>query len=409
MEDKKSEEKFVKIKREVVKLGDEYLVNFEPNYAEERSLEEMKLSEELEKGVREYTNGVLKEIQKVAIEPIIAGRDVVAVSTYQSGKTVALSIAALERVDVTINSTQVLILACTRESAYNNADIIERIGKYSKVKMHTWCGGSPIQQDIDSLESRVHIVVGTTGRVKQMFKKGLIDPDYLKVLIIDDANEISDKGLLPGYRDIFRLLNGDIQIVLFALFSTKGIVNLIKKQMSNSVNIVVKSEVVIPEGVKQYYIPVEEFDLKEKVLADFLSSPNNNLGDSRIVIICNWGWRIKKLEKMLSESGIEISWLYGEIGQSERNKVIRDFKDSKTKILVGVGGLLTKSFNTLKNCTIITCDLHRNALYYLENLNRLGESGTMINLVLPKEINSLRAYEKRYNTEVAEWVFKSED
>jgi ATP-dependent RNA helicase DDX19/DBP5 len=218
-----------------------------------------------------------------------------------------------------------------------------------------------------------------------------------------------NKKIEPEYKRIFNILEDEVQIALFCLFSTEGIVYLLKNNLKNAARIMIESKIVVPKEVKQYYLLVEKFSMKEQFLADFLSNPNNNLTSDQIIIYINSAKRINKLKRMLADKGVEISCLNGSLDPSERSKIIADFKERKIKILVGVGSLLCNLFHKFENGTIITSDLQRNILFYNQRLNKLGSKGTFINLVLPREMDSLKRYEKKFNTEVNEWVFKLEE
>ncbi|KAA6309290.1 MAG: putative DEAD/DEAH box helicase, partial [Streblomastix strix] len=142
-------------------------------------------------------------IQQRAIAPVLRGRDVIAQAQSGTGKTATFSIAALQCVNVSSRETQVLILSPTRELALQIQKVIVTLGQHLSVKCHASIGGSSLNEDIRRLEAGCHIVVGTPGRVTDMIKKKNLHVKSIKMLVLDEADEMLNAGFREQIYEIY--------------------------------------------------------------------------------------------------------------------------------------------------------------------------------------------------------------
>ena len=148
----------------------------------------------------------------------------------------------MQSIETTSDETQALIVVHTRELAYQVHKVVESIGEYTGVKVHACCGGTAVRDDIRKLKDGVHVVVGTPGRVKEMMKKGFLKSDFLKLFILDEADEMLSRGFKTQIQDIFKFLPGEIQIGLFSATMPPEILRLSENFMRDPARILVKKD-----------------------------------------------------------------------------------------------------------------------------------------------------------------------
>lgn len=142
--------------------------------------------------------------------------------------------------------------------------------------VHACVGGTSVKEDIQILRKGAHIVVGTPGRINDMMKKGHFKTDYLRLFVMDEADEMLSRGFKQQIQDIFKYLPGDVQIALFSATMPNEILSLTKHFMRDPKKILVKSEDLTLEGISQYYIAVEKEEWKIEVLLDLYANLDIN-------------------------------------------------------------------------------------------------------------------------------------
>lgn len=175
------------------------------------------ISEELLHAVTDMGFISPSPIQAEAIPPILAGRDVIGQAQTGTGKTAAFGIPALELVDIQDRSVQTLILCPTRELALQVAEEIKKLAKYKRgVRIEAIYGGDSIERQIRSLKSGVHIVIGTPGRVMDHMERNTLKLDHVKMMILDEADEMLDMGFREDIESILEDMPEERQTILFS-------------------------------------------------------------------------------------------------------------------------------------------------------------------------------------------------
>ncbi|GFS27880.1 ATP-dependent RNA helicase eIF4A [Elysia marginata] len=186
---------------------------FEHHYIEVvDAFDDMSLREDLLRGIYAYGFEKPSAIQQKAILPCIKGCDVIAQAQSGTGKTATFAIAILEKLDLNNRQTQALVLAPTRELAHQIWRVIMTLGDYMNVKCHACVGGTGVRKDIRTLEEGAPIVVGTPGRVFEMMNRGFLISSSIKMLVLDEADEMLSLGFKEQIFDIFQLMPNDAQV-----------------------------------------------------------------------------------------------------------------------------------------------------------------------------------------------------
>jgi len=243
----------------------------------------MKLREDLLRGIYGYGFERPSIIQQKAIVPFARGNDTIAQAQSGTGKTATYSIGMLEQLDYSKRTVQGLILVPTRELALQVQRVIASIGDYLGVASHACIGGTSVQKDMSVLRSGVHVIVGTPGRVFDMMRRKTFDTDTVKHVILDEADEMLSRGFIDIIRDIFTILPSNSQVGVFSATMPPEIVEITNKILHDPIKIMVKTEELTLQGIRQFYINVEKEEWKLDTLCDLY----NEISINQSMIFCN--------------------------------------------------------------------------------------------------------------------------
>lgn len=228
-----------------------------------RSFDDMNLKPDLLKGIYAYGFEKPSAIQQRAIRPIVRGRDVIAQSQSGTGKTAVFSISALQLLDSHSRETQVLILSPTRELAEQTQKVVSTLGDFMNVRCHACIGGKSLGLDIKEFQSGgVQVVSGTPGRVFDLIRRNAMSTKHLKAMILDEADEMLDRGFKEQIYDIYRYLPASTQVVLMSATLPRNVLEMTTKFMNDPIRILVRRDELTLEGIQQYYIAVEKEEWK---------------------------------------------------------------------------------------------------------------------------------------------------
>ena len=269
-----------------------------------------------------------------------------------------------------------------------------------KIKVHACVGGTVVKEDIRILKQGVHVVVGTPGRVHDMMKRGFMKTEYLKLFVLDEADEMLSRGFKTQIQDIFKFLPADIQIALFSATLPPEILKLTKHFMRDPAKILVKNQELTLEGIHQYYVAVEKEEWKIEVLLNLYA----NLDINQALIYCNTKKRVEELEKVMTEQDFVVSIMHGEMDQVKRDIVMKQFRQGAVRVLITTD-LLARGIDVQQVGLVINYELplqKENYIHRIGRAGRFGRKGTAINFVLPKDARFLKDIQDHYNTQIDE-------
>ena len=367
---------------------------------EVNSFEDLNLKENLLRGIYGYGYEKPSVIQQKAIMPVIDGHDVIAQAQSGTGKTATFSIGMLQNIDETQDEIQALILAHTRELALQILTVIKNISSYMNLRYNLCVGGTLIRDNIDELLKNPQIIIGTPGRVLDMINKKALNTRNLKVLIIDEADEMLSKIFSNQIYDIFRFLPNSIQVGLFSATMTEEFFKLSKCFMRDPVKILVKNEELTLEGIKQFYINVEKNENKFCTLCDIYEA----CSISQTIIYANSKRSVEEISRRLNDSNFSIASIHGEMSQDERNKIMEEFRSGQSRILISTD-LLSRGIDVQQVSLVINYDIPNNIESYIHRIGRsgrYGRKGVAINFVTGYDYKKMEEIEKFYSTQVEE-------
>ena len=362
------------------------------------TFEDMKLKKDLMRGI--FNHGFVKPsaIQQKAIIPLIMKKDTIAQAQSGSGKTATFSIGVLQNIDFDDLKTQALIIAPTRELAIQIHEVIKALGVFLKAKIHLCTGGTQVSEDKKSLKEGVHIVVGTPGRIRDMMNRQILDASYLKMLIIDEADEMLGMGFLDQINEIIKLIPPDCQIGLFSATIPPEIVKMTETIMDNPAKILVKKENLTLEGIKQYYLSCTSDANKYDNLFEIFA----NIDINQCIIYCNTKDKSEKLAEVMREKDFVVSCIHGSMTQDIRNQVMKEFRDGASRILISTD-LLARGIDVHQVGLVINIELpsrKENYIHRIGRSGRYGRRGIAINLVTTHEVNYMVEIQQFYHTQI---------
>lgn len=364
--------------------------------------EDLEISDELLRGIFSYGFEKPSPIQMKAIKPIMMKRDVLAQAQSGTGKTATFSIGALSRVVVKDNFTQVLIMSPTHELTSQISDVISALGNsITGLRVKTIIGGSSIDADAAEMrKSPPHIIVGTPGRVSDMLRRRYINGKKLKLMVLDEADEMLSSGFKEQVYNIFQYLNSDIQIALFSATIPNEMIPLTEKFMRNPVKISVKVEQLTLEGIKQYYVALDDDVQKYDTLKDIY----NRMSFNQCIIYCNSVRRVQDLYDAMKQDNFPVCCIHSNMDKSERNQAFRDFRKGVSRVLIS-SNVTARGIDIQQVSVVINFDIPRNVHTYLHRIGRSGRwgrKGTGINFVTRRDMYNLRSIEDFYHCQINE-------
>lgn len=366
------------------------------------SWDELDLNPDLLRGIYSYGFEKLSPIQSKAIDPIRLGRDVIAQAQSGTGKTGSFTVGALSRINVNENSNQVLIMAPTHELAQQITSVIKSISNMmTGVRIKTIIGGSSIDEDVTEMrETPPHIIVGCPGRVYDMIRRRHINATKLKLVILDEADEMLSSGFKEQIYNVFQYLNKNVQIALFSATLPNNIFQITNKFMRNPIKICVKAESLTLEGIKQYYVAVD--DDREKYLT--LKDLYKHITVAQCIIYSNSVKRVVDLYEAMKEDGFPVCCIHSSMEKSEREKSFKDFKGGVARVLIS-SNVTSRGIDIQQVSVVINFDLPRDVHNYLHRIGRSGRwgrKGTGINFITRRDIPKMKEIEAYYSTQVEE-------
>jgi len=364
------------------------------------SFEDLNLKDNLLRGIYGYGYEKPSVIQQKAILPVINGNDIIAQAQSGTGKTATFTIGMLQNIDDTQDNVQALILAHTRELAFQILSVVKNLAKYMNFRYNLCVGGTMIRDNIDELLTNPHIVIGTPGRVLDMINKKALNTRNLKILIIDEADEMLSKIFSNQIYDIFRFLPNTIQVGLFSATMTEEFFKLSNCFMRDPVKILVKNEELTLEGIKQFYINIEKNDFKIDTLCDIYEA----CSISQTIIYCNSKRGVEEVSRRLNDNNFSIASIHGEMSQDDRNKIMEEFRTGQSRILISTD-LLSRGIDVQQVSLVINFDIPNNIESYIHRIGRsgrYGRKGVAINFVTGYDYKKMEEIEKYYSTQVDE-------
>ena len=363
--------------------------------------DDLDIKPELLRGIYAYGFEKPSPIQKQSILPLLNGKDVLAQAQSGTGKTACFTISSLHLVDVDINSTQTIIIAPTRELSYQIKNVVDAIGiNIKKLKTQLLVGGTSTDNDIKLLrENTPHIIIGCPGRIQDMLRRKYINYN-IKLLVLDEADEMLSSGFKEQIYNIFQYLSNDIQIALFSATMPSSLYALTDKFMRNPVKIIVKTEQLTLEGIKQYFVNLEDDNMKYDTLKDLFSI----ISVAQCIIYCNSVKRVNDLYEAMIQDEYPVCQIHSSLDKIDRQINYDMFRRGDKRVLIS-SNVTARGIDIQQVSTVINFDIPKCCSTYLHRIGRSGRwgrKGTAINFITRRDVKNLKEIESFYDTQISE-------
>ncbi len=350
--------------------------------------EELELSSEIERAVKEMGFEEASPIQTKAIPVIKSGVDVIGQAQTGTGKTAAFGIPMLEKIDPKNKKLQAVILCPTRELAIQVAEEIRNLGKFMHgVKVLPIYGGQEIAKQIRSLKAGTQVIIGTPGRVMDHMRRKTIKMDMVNTIILDEADEMLNMGFREDIETILEGMPEERQTILFSATMPQAILDITKRFQKNAQIIkVTKKELTVP-NIEQYYFEVRPKN-KEEVLSRLLDIHQPKLS----VIFCNTKKQVDLLVTALLGRGYFAAGLHGDMKQQQRDRVMQGFRKGSTDILIATD-VAARGIDVDEVECVFNYDIPQDEEYYVHRIGRTGRAGRVgkaFSFVSGKEVYKLK-------------------
>jgi ATP-dependent RNA helicase DeaD len=359
---------------------------------------DLNLSPNVLKAISEMGFEVPTPIQAQSIPPLLEGKDVIGQAQTGTGKTAAFGIPMIEAINPAQLEVQSIILCPTRELAIQVAEEIGHLSKYVKgIRILPIYGGQAIDRQFRALKSGVNIVIGTPGRVMDHLNRGTLKLNKVKILVLDEADEMLNMGFIDDIEEILKQVPSERQTVLFSATMPPPILKITKKYQSDPLIVKVTHKELTVSGVEQCYYEVRDRE-KLELLTRLLDINQPKLS----LIFCNTKRGVDDLVEHLNARGFQSDALHGDMKQSQREKIMGRFRNSKIDILVATD-VAARGIDVENIDAVFNYDFPQDEEYYVHRIGRTaraGKKGTSFSFVTPREIYRLKDIKKYTNAKI---------
>jgi ATP-dependent RNA helicase DeaD len=358
---------------------------------ENSPFEDMGLAPSIVTAVKQAGYTVPTPIQAETIPTVLAGQDLIGQAETGSGKTAAFALPLLSKIDLKVNSPQVMVLAPTRELAIQVTASFEKYGaSFKGFRAVTIYGGQSYETQLRAIRRGVHVIVGTPGRMMDHIRQQNLNLSNLTTFVLDEADEMLRMGFIDDVEWIMGNLPAKRQVVLFSATMPSQIRNIANKHLNQPVHISIKSKSSTAESIKQSCTILggrEKFNMLTQILE---SEPTEGV----IVFVKTRNTTVNVADQ-LSQRGFSAAPLNGEIPQNQRERTVAKLKSGRLDVLVATD-VAARGLDVKALQAVINYELPRDPEVYVHRIGRTGragERGTALSLFTAGEQPRLKAIE----------------
>ncbi|WP_373399394.1 DEAD/DEAH box helicase [Algoriphagus halophilus] len=315
-----------------------------------------------------YVN--MTNIQEQSVAPLLEGRDMLGISNTGSGKTGAFLIPIIEHALQDKNQFTALIVTPTRELALQIEEEFKSLSKGMNLYSATFIGGTNINTDMKVLSRKLHVIVGTPGRLLDLASRRLLKLNQVKTLVLDEFDRMLDMGFVNDVKKLVGAMTQRRQTMLFSATLEANQKTLINSLLNNPVEVKINSGVTTNENIEQGIIRVPEGKDKFILLADLFQDRSMD----KVIIFTETKRLADKLSKKLNQSGIKSGLIHGNKSQNFRNKTIEQFKSGETRVLVATD-VAARGIDVADVSHVINYQLPMTMDSYIHRIGRTGRAG----------------------------------
>jgi len=356
----------------------------------QKDFEGLNLNEFLIQSVYLYGFTKPSPIQIKGIESINTGKDCLLQSQSGTGKTATYLLGVLNKIEEN-DKQQALIISPTRELGTQIYDVAIQLSKVTKIKIEKCLGGTNIKENKEDLR-KTNVIIGTLGRLHHMITDKIIHLHNLKLLVMDEADDLLTDGITDKLSFILEKVPTGIQTILISATINSNLFNLSKKILHDPLKILLKNSEIVVDLISQFYLDVESEDLKFETLLDLY----NLLSTSQVIIFCNTVKKVDWLKENLEKNNFTITCIHSKMDQKQRDLIMGDFRDSKTRLLLTTD-LLARGIDIPQVNLVVNYDLPPSKETYIHRIGRcgrFGKKGVSISMVKSDDQSDIKTLQK---------------
>ncbi|MYC79502.1 MAG: DEAD/DEAH box helicase, partial [Cenarchaeum sp. SB0661_bin_35] len=328
---------------------------------------ELGINENILKALDEMNFDDAFPIQEAAVPVLLSGRDVIGQAHTGSGKTAAYSVSMLQ--DISPNKTiQGLILAPTRELTMQITDEIKKFGKYTDIRVTAVYGGQNMSIQTDALGRGVEILVATPGRLIDHLKRGTIELNDVRHVVLDEADTMLDMGFIDDIQFVLDLVPEKKVMSMFSATMPVEILRLSEEYLKNPKQFLLDADDLSGEGIDQSFLVLRDRE-KPEHLFNFI---NNTKGQK--IIFCSTKYRTRDVARMLHRKKIDAVAIEGDMSQHRRELSMGKFRSGKAEILVATD-VAARGIDVPRVQLVINYDVPNQDLIYFHRIGRTARAG----------------------------------
>ena len=330
-------------------------------------------------------------VQAEAIPILLSGSDLIGQAQTGTGKTAAFALPIIERLAGGGKNPQALVLAPTRELAVQVAQTFHQLGKAANIRALAIYGGQPIHRQLRALQYPVDVIVGTPGRIMDHMRRETLSLDNIKMLVLDEADEMLNMGFLEDIEWILEHLPEERQTALFSATMPNHIVRLSRRYLKDPQRVSIEPEQVTVRQTEQSYyevVPRAKVEALTRILD--LEMPES------AIIFCRTKREVDNLTQQLQTLGYPADSLHGDLNQTQRDRVMARFRSGQDQLLVATD-VAARGLDVENVTHVINYDIPGDAESYVHRIGRTGRAGrtgVAITLVTPRERRLMRMIER---------------
>ena len=353
---------------------------------------ELGLNDALLKAIKRSGFEEATPIQEQTIPLALAGKDVIGQAQTGTGKTAAFGLPILQTIDKKEKAIQAIIIEPTRELAIQTQEELFRLGRDEHAHVQVVYGGADIGRQIRSLKHHVpSILVGTPGRLLDHLKRGTINLDKVKAVVLDEADEILDMGFIQDIESILKYAKNRKQTLLFSATMPKTILRIGEKFMNHPEIVQIKAKELTADLIDQYFVRAKE---SEKF--DIMCRLIDVQGPDLALVFGRTKRRVDELTRGLQARGYNAAGIHGDLSQARRMAVLKRFREGKLDILVATD-VAARGLDISGVTHVYNYDIPQDPDSYVHRIGRTGragQNGISVTFVTPNEIGYMRTIEQ---------------
>ena len=331
-------------------------------------------------------------IQEAAIPAILQGKDIIGQAQTGTGKTAAFGLPAMSRLrnDRTV---EILVLTPTRELAIQVSDELFRLGQFAGAKTVPVVGGQAYLRQVELINRGAQIVVATPGRLMDHMREGRLKKFAPHIVILDEADEMLDRGFVDDIREILKMCPSERQTLLFSATMPNEVKSLAREFMKDPAHIQLNAGQQANLDIEQRLIVVRGHE-RESALVRILEVED----PEKSIVFCRTKRDVDELQEMLTERGIAAKSIHGDMSQAIRNQAVQSLKDGRSKIIIATD-VAARGIDIPNVTHVINFNVPENRERYVHRIGRTGRAGKRgiaISLATPGDLRGSDIFCAKY-------------